>query len=183
VQDQLAEQHGLPRLRWTAGHVRDRGRDRESSEVIGVPARAIQEKNLLKEATSSVTADRATRERTATGSWRTSASTSGHQKEIDAFNAKSETHKKGMAIMPICFGISFTNTPMNHAHALVHVYQTAAWAWSTGAVEMGQGVNTRDGFRSPVSLLDRSIPGEGWKARTRRGWRTPVLAPPVPRPT
>jgi xanthine dehydrogenase large subunit len=48
------------------------------------------------------------------------------QAEIDAFNAKSETHKKGMAIMPICFGISFTNTPMNHARAWCMFTRTAA---------------------------------------------------------
>lgn len=65
------------------------------------------------------------------------------QADIDAFNKKSETHKKGMAIMPICFGISFTNTPMNHARALVHVYQDGSVGVSTGGVEMGQGLNTK----------------------------------------
>jgi len=45
--------------------------------------------------------------------------------------------------MPICFGISFTNTPMNHARALVHIYQDGSVGISTGAVEMGQGVNTK----------------------------------------
>jgi xanthine dehydrogenase large subunit len=56
---------------------------------------------------------------------------------------KEQTHKKGMAIMPICFGISFTNTPMNHARALVHVYQDGSVGVSTGGVEMGQGLNTK----------------------------------------
>ena len=45
--------------------------------------------------------------------------------------------------MPICFGISFTNTPMNHARALVHIYQDGSVGISTGAVEMGQGVNSK----------------------------------------
>ncbi len=45
--------------------------------------------------------------------------------------------------MPICFGISFTNTPMNHARALVHIYQDGSVGISTAAVEMGQGVNTK----------------------------------------
>lgn len=65
------------------------------------------------------------------------------QKEIDAFNASSSTHKKGLAVMPICFGISFTNTPMNHARALVHIYQDGSVGVSTGGVEMGQGLNTK----------------------------------------
>jgi xanthine dehydrogenase large subunit len=45
--------------------------------------------------------------------------------------------------MPICFGISFTKTLMNQARALVHVYSDGSVGISTGAVEMGQGVNTK----------------------------------------
>ncbi|MEQ1923421.1 MAG: molybdopterin cofactor-binding domain-containing protein [Pyrinomonadaceae bacterium] len=45
--------------------------------------------------------------------------------------------------MPVCFGISFTKTPMNQARSLVHVYTDGSVAVSTGAVEMGQGVNTK----------------------------------------
>ena len=45
--------------------------------------------------------------------------------------------------MPICFGISFTNTPMNRAGALVHIYTDGSIGVSTGAVEMGQGVNMK----------------------------------------
>lgn len=65
------------------------------------------------------------------------------QTEIDQYNATTEHHKKGLALMPICFGISFTNTPMNHARALVHIYQDGSIGISTAAVEMGQGVNTK----------------------------------------
>jgi xanthine dehydrogenase large subunit len=45
--------------------------------------------------------------------------------------------------MPICFGISFTKTLMNNARALVHIYSDGTVGISTGAVEMGQGVNTK----------------------------------------
>ena len=38
------------------------------------------------------------------------------------FNVSNKLFKKGMALMPICFGISFTKTLMNQARALVHVY-------------------------------------------------------------
>jgi len=65
------------------------------------------------------------------------------QKKIDQFNKANEHFKKGMAVMPICFGISFTNTPMNNARALVHIYQDGSIGISTAAVEMGQGVNTK----------------------------------------
>jgi xanthine dehydrogenase large subunit len=65
------------------------------------------------------------------------------QKDIKRFNDTNKLHKKGMAIMPICFGISFTNTMMNQARSLVHVYSDGSVNISTGAVEMGQGVNTK----------------------------------------
>ena len=45
--------------------------------------------------------------------------------------------------MPVCFGISFTKTLMNQSRALVHVYTDGSVGVSTGAVEMGQGVNTK----------------------------------------
>jgi len=65
------------------------------------------------------------------------------QKEADEFNRQNKFIKKGVALMPICFGISFTKTPMNQARSLVHVYTDGSVAVSTGAVEMGQGVNTK----------------------------------------
>jgi xanthine dehydrogenase large subunit len=46
-------------------------------------------------------------------------------------------------LMPVCFGISFTKTLMNQARSLVHVYTDGTVGISTGAVEMGQGVNTK----------------------------------------
>jgi xanthine dehydrogenase large subunit len=63
--------------------------------------------------------------------------------EIYEYNSRKTLHRKGMAVMPVCFGISFTNTSMNHARALVHIYQDGSIGISTGAVEMGQGVNTK----------------------------------------
>jgi xanthine dehydrogenase large subunit len=65
------------------------------------------------------------------------------QKEIQEFNKANEFEKKGLALMPVCFGISFTNTQMNQARALVHVYGDGSIGVSTGAVEMGQGVNAK----------------------------------------
>ena len=45
--------------------------------------------------------------------------------------------------MPVCFGISFTSTFLNQASALVHIYNDGSVGISTGAVEMGQGVNEK----------------------------------------
>lgn len=65
------------------------------------------------------------------------------EKEVENFNQRNKLYKKGISLMPIAFGISFTNTPMNHARALVHIYQDGSVGVSTGAVEMGQSVNTK----------------------------------------
>jgi len=65
------------------------------------------------------------------------------KKEIELFNKQNQFYKKGLSLMPVCFGISFTNTMMNQARALVHVYSDGTVGVSTGAVEMGQGVNSK----------------------------------------
>lgn len=65
------------------------------------------------------------------------------EREIAEFNSRNTIYRKGMALMPVCFGVSFTNTAMNHARALVHIYQDGSIGISTGAVEMGQGVNVK----------------------------------------
>ena len=63
--------------------------------------------------------------------------------EIDNENRSDYLYKKGFAFMPICFGISFTNTFMNQASALVHIYNDGSVSVSTAAIEMGQGVNEK----------------------------------------
>ncbi len=64
-------------------------------------------------------------------------------REVNQFNHLSPRQKKGLALMPVCFGISFTNTLLNQASALVHVYNDGSVSISSGAVEMGQGVNEK----------------------------------------
>ena len=63
--------------------------------------------------------------------------------DIAAFNRSSETHLRGMSLSPVKFGISFTRRTMNQANALVNIYEDGSVMVSTGATEMGQGVNTR----------------------------------------
>lgn len=65
------------------------------------------------------------------------------QHEVDNYNSSNKLSKKGLALMPICFGISFTKTLMNQARALVHVYTDGSVGISTAGVEMGQGLNTK----------------------------------------
>ena len=57
-----------------------------------------------------------------------------------AFNATSPFLKKGLALTPVKFGISFTATQMNQAGALVHVYTDGSVHLNHGGTEMGQGL-------------------------------------------
>jgi len=65
------------------------------------------------------------------------------QQDVEKFNKENTHLKKGLAVQPICFGISFTKTLMNQARSLVHIYTDGSVGITTGAVEMGQGVNTK----------------------------------------
>ena len=62
---------------------------------------------------------------------------------VEEFNRTHALTKKGLAVMPVCFGISFTTTFLNQAASLVHVYTDGSVGVSTAAVEMGQGVNRK----------------------------------------
>ncbi len=62
------------------------------------------------------------------------------RKSIDAFNKTSVALKKGLALTPVKFGISFTLTHLNQAGALVHVYTDGSVHLNHGGTEMGQGL-------------------------------------------
>ncbi|MBK8071666.1 MAG: xanthine dehydrogenase molybdopterin binding subunit [Ramlibacter sp.] len=62
---------------------------------------------------------------------------------VAAFNASSKYRKRGLAISPLKFGISFTATMLNQAGALVNIYQDGSVSVNHGGTEMGQGLNTK----------------------------------------
>ena len=62
---------------------------------------------------------------------------------IAAFNATSPVLKKGLALTPVKFGISFNVVHLNQAGALVHVYTDGSVLVNHGGTEMGQGLNTK----------------------------------------
>ncbi|MGZ5443792.1 MAG: xanthine dehydrogenase molybdopterin binding subunit [Thermoanaerobaculia bacterium] len=64
-------------------------------------------------------------------------------KAVRDFNASSPTHLKGLSMTAVKFGISFNTKFLNQANALVNVYLDGSVQVSTGATEMGQGVNTK----------------------------------------
>ena len=62
---------------------------------------------------------------------------------IRAFNAESPVLKKGLALTPVKFGISFTASFLNQAGALIHIYTDGSIHLNHGGTEMGQGLNVK----------------------------------------
>ena len=62
------------------------------------------------------------------------------RKQIASFNRKDGILRKGLALVPVKFGISFTLTHLNQAGALVHVYTDGSVHLNHGGTEMGQGL-------------------------------------------
>jgi xanthine dehydrogenase large subunit len=63
--------------------------------------------------------------------------------QIESFNAAHDAVKRGLAITPVKFGISFNLTAFNQAGALVHVYKDGSVLINHGGTEMGQGLHTK----------------------------------------
>ncbi|MEG0921009.1 MAG: xanthine dehydrogenase molybdopterin binding subunit [Comamonas sp.] len=63
--------------------------------------------------------------------------------QINAYNAQSPVLKRGIALTPVKFGISFNVKHFNQAGALVHVYTDGSILVNHGGTEMGQGLNTK----------------------------------------
>ncbi len=64
-------------------------------------------------------------------------------KKINNHNKKNKFKKKGIAITPVKFGISFTTIHLNQAGALVHIYTDGSVNMNHGGIEMGQGTHTK----------------------------------------
>ncbi len=116
----------------------------KAADKLGIPAAVIQQKNLINSGDEFPYGQRAVSE--AAACWEKASvhfQVEKMRQDIEQFNAANHQFKKGISFMPICFGISFTKILMNQARALVHVYMDGSINISTGAVEMGQGVNTK----------------------------------------
>jgi xanthine dehydrogenase large subunit len=116
----------------------------KAAEELGIPAYEIQKQNLIKTGDEFPYGQKAESE--ANECWDEAFDKYEVDKlirNIEVFNSSNKLLKKGIAFMPICFGISFTKIMMNQARALVHIYTDGSVGVSTGAVEMGQGVNTK----------------------------------------
>ncbi|MDZ4729994.1 MAG: xanthine dehydrogenase molybdopterin binding subunit [Xanthomonadales bacterium] len=87
--------------------------------------------------------------------------------DIAAFNAHSPVIKRGIALTPVKFGISFTTSFLNQAGALVHVYKDGSIHLNHGGTEMGQGLFIKvaqvvaDAFGVPLAQVKISATNTG----------------------
>jgi xanthine dehydrogenase large subunit len=123
----LGMEHMIDRIAWATGRdpldVRKANFYREGRDVT--PYGQTVEDNILLPLVEALEASSDYRRRRA---------------EIAAFNAASPILRKGIALTPVKFGISFTLTHLNQAGALVHVYQDGSIQLNHGGTEMGQGL-------------------------------------------
>lgn len=88
----------------------------------------VVEDNLLEEMTADLAA---------------SSDYQARREAIQAFNRANPVLKKGLALTPVKFGISFTSSFLNQGGALVNVYTDGSIHLNHGGTEMGQGLNTK----------------------------------------
>lgn len=88
----------------------------------------VVEDNLLEEMTAELAA---------------SSDYQARREAIQAFNRANPVLKKGLALTPVKFGISFTSSFLNQGGALVNVYTDGSIHLNHGGTEMGQGLNTK----------------------------------------
>ena len=62
---------------------------------------------------------------------------------VNAFNKVNKRRKRGLALVPLKFGISFTATMLNQGGALLNIYMDGSVSVNHGGTEMGQGLNTK----------------------------------------
>jgi xanthine dehydrogenase molybdopterin binding subunit len=92
------------------------------------------------------------------------------RREIDAWNAQHPHRKRGLAITPVKFGISFTLTHYNQAGALVLVYADGSVQVNHGGTEMGQGLHTKI---LGVAMRELGLPAESIRLMHTRTDKVP----------
>ena len=144
-QDQHRLKHGVSRFWRPARHHGDRARDR--CHRLGSRARSArraQGQSLRRRPSRSRPTDRRSRittlPRRLIDELERTSSYRARRKDIRLFNERSPIIKRGIALTPVKFGISFTLTHLNQAGALINVYQDGSISLNHGGTEMGQGL-------------------------------------------
>ncbi|MEO8595012.1 MAG: xanthine dehydrogenase molybdopterin binding subunit [Candidatus Solibacter sp.] len=118
------------------------------ARTLGLPPDEVRERNFYREGDSTHYGQPVKDAARMPRIWQQLKEASGYaarRMEIDRFNAEHAHTRRGMAITPVKFGISFTATLYNQAGALVLVYRDGSVQVNHGGTEMGQGLYTKVG--------------------------------------
>jgi xanthine dehydrogenase large subunit len=117
-----------------------------AAQRLKVPADVVRQRNFYREGDDTHYGERVRGAERIDTIWNRLKATSDYENrraQIDAFNARSPHFKRGLAITPVKFGISFTATFFNQAGAVVLVYRDGTVQVNHGGTEMGQGLFTK----------------------------------------
>ncbi|CAG8727867.1 20234_t:CDS:10, partial [Dentiscutata erythropus] len=98
------------------------------------------------------------------------------RKEIAEFNSNNKWRKRGLALIPANFGVTFPVLHLNQAGALVHIYTDGSVLISHGGVELGQGLNTKmlqiasEALDTATNLIINTSPTAGSVASDINGY-------------
>jgi xanthine dehydrogenase molybdopterin binding subunit len=114
---------------------------------LGLPPEIVRERNLYRGAGETNTTPYGqeigeSRLRTLWDELKRASAFETRRAALSQWNASSPHRKRGLAITPVKFGISFTVTHLNQAGALVLIYQDGSVQVNHGGIEMGQGIHT-----------------------------------------
>ena len=118
----------------------------QAAQRLGLPAHVVREKNFYRDGDATHYGERveeAGRIETIWNRLKASSDFDSRRAEVFAFNAGRLHQKRGLAITPVKFGISFTAQFYNQAGALVLVYRDGTVQVNHGGTEMGQGLFTK----------------------------------------
>jgi xanthine dehydrogenase large subunit len=117
-----------------------------AAQTLNLPADVVRQRNFYREGDDTHYGERVRDAQRIETIWSRLKATSDYEDrraQIGAFNTRSPHAKRGMAITPVKFGISFTATFFNQAGAVVLVYRDGTVQVNHGGTEMGQGLFTK----------------------------------------
>jgi len=116
------------------------------ARTVGLPPEVVRERNFYRQGHEThygqLVKD-AGRIRRIWDELKLSSDFAARRRAVEAFNRAEKSKRRGMAITPVKFGISFTATLYNQAGAMVLVYRDGSVQVSHGGTEMGQGLHTK----------------------------------------
>jgi xanthine dehydrogenase large subunit len=118
----------------------------QAARRLGLPPEVVRERNFYRDGDTTHYGQPVKHAERMELIWRRLLESSGfaeRRKEIDRSNARHPHRKRGLAVTPVKFGISFTATFFNQAGALVLIYRDGSVQVNHGGTEMGQGLHTK----------------------------------------